>query len=280
MRSKIREWSVERDWIRYHTPRNIALAMVGEVGELCECFMWKGEVDRGIPQFSEAERTHLGEEISDVLIYLVSLADACKIDLPKAALDKMAKNSLKYPGPNKMKSEQPSVSPPSNICFLSGNCDPSIVLSNHLLTATKSDDSNYAKVHLGSPGVDRLEPNSSHSHSLYSFKLKYQRFGWVWIGWAPISSLTGKDVMRDGYFLYTANSNLFSKNDWGVGYSGSIRVEVNQVIESILDVNNRTIAFKIDGKDMGIAFTDIQTPTTLHPTLIFQNGIDSSWSVI
>lgn len=55
-----RGFARERDWDQYHTPRNLALAMVGEVGELCECFQWKGEVQPGLPGFSDREKEHVG----------------------------------------------------------------------------------------------------------------------------------------------------------------------------------------------------------------------------
>ena len=60
LRDRSREFAAQRDWEQYHTPRNLALAMVGEVGELCECFQWKGEVEPGLKSWSEQERTHLG----------------------------------------------------------------------------------------------------------------------------------------------------------------------------------------------------------------------------
>ncbi|MED6162185.1 hypothetical protein PIB30_067972 [Stylosanthes scabra] len=91
------EFAKERDWDQYHTPRNLLLALVGEVGELSEIFQWKGEVKRGLPDWKEEEKTHLGEELSDVLLYLVRLSDICGIDLGKAALRKVELNAIKYP---------------------------------------------------------------------------------------------------------------------------------------------------------------------------------------
>ena len=81
---------------RVHTPRNLILALVGEVGELAECFQWKGEVTNGLPEMTEAEKVHVGEEMSDVLLYLIRLSDVCGINLSKAVVSKLAKNSLKY----------------------------------------------------------------------------------------------------------------------------------------------------------------------------------------
>ncbi|GKE69244.1 dCTP pyrophosphatase 1-like protein [Tanacetum coccineum] len=70
---------------------------VGEVGELSEIFQWKGEVPRGLPDWEDKEKQHLGEELSDVLLYLVRLSDICGVDLGKAALRKLEINAIKYP---------------------------------------------------------------------------------------------------------------------------------------------------------------------------------------
>jgi len=70
---------------------------VGEVGELSEIFQWKGEVPKGLPHWKEEEKVHLGEELSDVLLYLVRLSDICGVDLGKAALRKVQLNAIKYP---------------------------------------------------------------------------------------------------------------------------------------------------------------------------------------
>ncbi|GAB4844037.1 hypothetical protein Ancab_014002 [Ancistrocladus abbreviatus] len=75
----------------------IIVQFVGEVGELSEIFQWKGEVPRGLPGWSEEEKLHLGEELSDVLLYLVRLSDICGVDLGEAALRKLELNAIKYP---------------------------------------------------------------------------------------------------------------------------------------------------------------------------------------
>lgn len=91
------EFTDERDWNKFHQPRNLLLAMVGEVGEVSELFQWRGEVAEGLPDWSETEREQLAHELSDVLIYLIELAEKCRVDLPRAVLRKMALNKLKYP---------------------------------------------------------------------------------------------------------------------------------------------------------------------------------------
>ncbi|KAJ6653349.1 hypothetical protein lerEdw1_009249 [Lerista edwardsae] len=62
-----------------------------------EDIQWREEAPEGLPGWTESEREALSDELSDVLIYLVALADKCRVDLPTAALRKMEKNSLKYP---------------------------------------------------------------------------------------------------------------------------------------------------------------------------------------
>jgi dCTP diphosphatase len=87
----------ERDWEKFHTPRNLVMALVAEAGELAEVFQWKGEVSPTLPEFSQEEKIHAAEEMSDVLLYLVRLADVCGIDLASAVIDKYNKNATKYP---------------------------------------------------------------------------------------------------------------------------------------------------------------------------------------
>ncbi|EAZ31339.1 hypothetical protein OsJ_15458 [Oryza sativa Japonica Group] len=98
---KLDDFAKERDWEMYHAPRNLLLAMIAEVGELSELFMWKGEVAKGLPGWKESEKEHLGEELSDVLLYLIRLSDMCGVDLGEAATRKIVKNAVKYPAPSK-----------------------------------------------------------------------------------------------------------------------------------------------------------------------------------
>ncbi|XP_003748612.1 dCTP pyrophosphatase 1 [Galendromus occidentalis] len=96
LRQTVEKFCVERDWQQYHTPRNLMLALVGEVGELAEIFQWR-EVSPNAPELSPREKIHLGEELSDVLLYLIRLADRCGVDLSAAVLRKIEKNAEKYP---------------------------------------------------------------------------------------------------------------------------------------------------------------------------------------
>ncbi|CAA6662496.1 unnamed protein product [Spirodela intermedia] len=90
---KLDEFAKARDWEKYHSPRNLLLAMRSSSG---------GEVARGLSNWDESEKEHLGEELSDVLLYLIRLADVCGIDLGEAATKKIVKNAVKYPAPPKL----------------------------------------------------------------------------------------------------------------------------------------------------------------------------------
>jgi len=94
---RMASFAAAREWDQFHSPRNLLLALVGEVGELSEIFQWKGEVPTGLADWNDADKEHLGEELADVLLYLVRLADVCNVNLDESALRKLQKNATKYP---------------------------------------------------------------------------------------------------------------------------------------------------------------------------------------
>lgn len=95
LKTRIERFARERRWGRYHTPKNLAMAMVKEAAEVVEIFQWKTPAEA--KALSAAERAHLGEELADTFVYLTKLADSYGIDLTDAALAKMDKNEKKYP---------------------------------------------------------------------------------------------------------------------------------------------------------------------------------------
>ena len=92
-----RQFAAERDWQRFHTPRNLMLALTGEVGELAELFQWRTDAEAAAMASEPQAFERLQEEIADVMMYLVRLADVCGVDLDHALQDKLHKNALKYP---------------------------------------------------------------------------------------------------------------------------------------------------------------------------------------
>ena len=96
IRKNLAVFAKDRDWDRFHSVRNLSLAMVGEVGELAELLQWVD--DKEISKFlASGGRERLGEELSDILFYLVRLADIADLDLESAVKAKFGENSLKYP---------------------------------------------------------------------------------------------------------------------------------------------------------------------------------------
>ncbi|MDR5817685.1 MULTISPECIES: nucleotide pyrophosphohydrolase [unclassified Caballeronia] len=95
MRDLLREFVRERDWSRFHSPKNLAAALSVEASELLEPFTWLASGDRS--ELDEAKLRAIRHEMADVLAYLVMLADALDVDLYRALVEKMALNREKYP---------------------------------------------------------------------------------------------------------------------------------------------------------------------------------------
>ena len=97
LETALHEFADQRDWHGFHSPKNLAMALTGEVGELVEIFQWlTEEQSKGVarhPATSEAVR----DELADVLLYLVRLASVLEVDLNAAVVAKLAKNAKKYP---------------------------------------------------------------------------------------------------------------------------------------------------------------------------------------
>jgi hypothetical protein len=95
LRDALRAFAAERDWEQFHTPRNLAVALSVEAGELLEHFQW---MDEGASaQLPADKRVQIGEEMADVLLYLIRLSDKLGVDLADAAQRKLQLNAVKYP---------------------------------------------------------------------------------------------------------------------------------------------------------------------------------------
>ena len=97
LRDRMRRFTEDRDWARFHDPKSVILALVGEVGELAELFQWLPAADARDLAQNEPLRTRAGEEMADVLLYLVLLADVLNIDLAAAVQAKMADSERRFP---------------------------------------------------------------------------------------------------------------------------------------------------------------------------------------
>ena len=95
LRDALRRFAAERDWDQFHSPKNLAVALSVEAGELLERFQWLS--DEASRALSPDQNSAVRDEIADVLLYLIRLADKLEIDLVSAAQDKLVSNALKYP---------------------------------------------------------------------------------------------------------------------------------------------------------------------------------------
>lgn len=91
----LRAFSKARGWGRFHSPKNLAMAMSVEAGEVVEIFQWLTEDQSR--NLSRKGRAALQDELADVFIYLMNIAGHYKIDPVQAAFNKMVKNAAKYP---------------------------------------------------------------------------------------------------------------------------------------------------------------------------------------
>jgi len=95
IRGALRRFASDRDWDQFHSPKNLAIALSVEAAELLEHFQWTPEADSAV--LVPEQHTKVREEIADVLLYLIRLADKLDIDLLAAATDKIQLNAAKYP---------------------------------------------------------------------------------------------------------------------------------------------------------------------------------------
>jgi NTP pyrophosphatase (non-canonical NTP hydrolase) len=103
LQARILRFRDERNWAQFHTPKDLAMCLSVEAGELLELFLWKGSEDPDLPRVSE--------ELADVLYSALLLAAHYKIDVRTAVIDKLEQNAAKYPvetswGSNKKYSEK------------------------------------------------------------------------------------------------------------------------------------------------------------------------------
>ena len=97
LQEKLRAFAAERDWQQFHTPKNLAMAVMVEAAELVEIFQWLTPEQSRMAQDDKVLQGRIGEEVADVLLYLLQLADYTSVDVQRAVADKMVKNAQKHP---------------------------------------------------------------------------------------------------------------------------------------------------------------------------------------
>lgn len=95
LRDRLRAFATARDWAQFHSPKNLAMALAAEAGEVLEHFQWLTEAESAA--LPAEQRSAVALELADVLLYLVLLADKLGIDLDEAARRKIDLNEQRYP---------------------------------------------------------------------------------------------------------------------------------------------------------------------------------------
>lgn len=95
IKTRLRDFAAERDWEQFHSPKNLSMALIVEAGELVEHFQWLKQ-DESLALSSD-KLDEVAQEIADIQIYLVRLADKLGVDIEKAVEEKIAINERKYP---------------------------------------------------------------------------------------------------------------------------------------------------------------------------------------
>ena len=93
---KLAKFAKERNWDQFHSPKNLSMALSGEVGELVELFQWLTEEKSKIESLGDDMVSRVKEELADIFIYLLRLADKLNVDLEAAVRNKINVNTAKY----------------------------------------------------------------------------------------------------------------------------------------------------------------------------------------
>ncbi|MTI46323.1 nucleotide pyrophosphohydrolase [Sporosalibacterium faouarense] len=94
--NEVNKFAVDRNWGEAHNPKNLAMSIAIEAGELMEIFQWK-TLEESIHIMNSDEAEHCEEELADVLIYCITLANKLNLDIEEIILEKIKKNGKKYP---------------------------------------------------------------------------------------------------------------------------------------------------------------------------------------
>jgi NTP pyrophosphatase (non-canonical NTP hydrolase) len=95
LRARINAFVEEREWDQFHTPKNLAMAMIVEAAEVVEHFQWDAAEESAT--LSAERKIEVGHELADTFVYLLRIAEVCGIDLIAAANTKIDLNAIKYP---------------------------------------------------------------------------------------------------------------------------------------------------------------------------------------
>lgn len=97
LKKTLADFAEIRDWKKYHSPKNLAMALTVEASELLEIFQWMSEAESLAAKDAPEIKESISHELADIIIYAIRMADLLDINLNEALLNKMAMNNAKYP---------------------------------------------------------------------------------------------------------------------------------------------------------------------------------------
>lgn len=97
LRARVQKFVDDRDWQKYHKPKNLAMSIAIEASELMELFQWVEESETDTITGKREKLSRMEEELADIMVYCLSLANVVNIDISRAIMNKIDKNERKYP---------------------------------------------------------------------------------------------------------------------------------------------------------------------------------------
>ncbi len=97
LKNRVRDFVDERDWSKYHNPKDVAISIAIEAAELIEHFQWTDETEIERISKDPTRMAEIEQELADIVIYCLSFANAANIDVAQAVINKIEKNNVKYP---------------------------------------------------------------------------------------------------------------------------------------------------------------------------------------
>lgn len=97
LRARVQKFVDDRDWQKYHKPKNLAMSIAIEASELMELFQWVEENETDTITGKREKLSRMEEELADIMVYCLSLANVVNIDISRAIMNKIDKNERKYP---------------------------------------------------------------------------------------------------------------------------------------------------------------------------------------
>jgi NTP pyrophosphatase (non-canonical NTP hydrolase) len=97
IKQMISQFVEERDWLQYHDPKNLVMALMSEVGELADQFRWVDNSEAHTLAASPDHAEEVADELADIMMFAIEFASVCNIDISTAIAAKLEKNAVRYP---------------------------------------------------------------------------------------------------------------------------------------------------------------------------------------